>query len=272
MKFGVSVRHAPDTFLEAALRSPAVDYIEIAGEEFAFRADLRSKQKLKRLLDSKPAAVHGYSLSLLDPAPWSEKRISTYFTFVRSHPFLNLSDHYAISSWNGRHLGALTPAPTGGAANAVLQSKLSRISSELPDLPFLLENVAAPFIVNRSPATNSLVAHFSSALAGTHASLLLDLSNLVANETNFGIDAEDELKQLSNLPIKEIHLAGGTNDNGFFRDSHGSPVNDRTWQLLKLARDYISDECLVLIEREQNHPDWKLIEGELNNARRIIGV
>lgn len=271
MQIGVSIRHAPHAFVEQALQSPVVDFVEIAAEEFLFRKDAGSQGRLKKILSSKSVSVHSYSLSLLDPQPWNEKHVGPFFEFIRSHPFLCASDHYAISSWKGRHLGSLTPAPVGPEANELLKLRLARIHRELRSKPFFLENPAAPFhFASTGPA--SFVDHLPQALAETHTQLLLDISNLVANELNFGVVAEAELERLQDVPIGEIHLAGGHWVNAFFLDSHSTEVAPRSLELLERLMPRLSEGTLVLIEREQNHPSWELLEQEIENVSRICRV
>ena len=254
MKIGVSLRQAPKEYADGALHSSLVDFVEIAAEEFTFRNDSIAQSRLKQITDKKPVSVHSYSLSLLDPRPWNELHIKNYFNFIRSYNFIAASDHYAISSWTGQHLGSLTPAPTGKEANQLLKERLEIIKKEIPHIPFLIENVAV---------------HLYDALSGTHAKLLLDLSNLVANEINFGVSAEDELDRLKGLEIAEIHLAGGHWDNGFYLDSHSSPTTKRSWELLSKIAPRLSKESLILIEREQSHPSWETIEREIEYAASI---
>ena len=270
MRFGVSVRHAPSAFLEGALQSSAVDFIEIAAEDFIFRKDILNQRKLARLLAAKPVSVHSYSLSLADPQPWSDGRMGLYFEFLRCHPFLNVSDHYAVSSWRGRMLGSLTPPPAPTAELfATALEKLSRLKGAVPQLSILVENTAAPFVREARPP--SLVEGLIPLLQQSGAGLLLDLSNLVANEVNFGVQAEEELERLTGVLIGEVHLAGGSWERGFLRDSHASPVAERSWELFRRILPRLSSETLVLIEREQDHPHWSELEKEIHYARALAG-
>ncbi len=269
MRFGVSIRQAPDSFINQAIQSECLDFVEIAAEEFAFRRDWRPKDRLERILSAKPVAVHGYSLSLGDPNPWNESTISSLFGFLVAHPFLNFSDHLAISSWRGRALGSLTPAPGGALGAETVNRKILDLQSRISGVPFFVENAASPFRLAEpnAPSARTLVE----AIRGTQARVLLDISNLVANEINFGMNAEAELEVLLQASVGEVHLSGGHFENGFYRDSHATEVGARSWELYEKALQRLPDDVLVLIEREQNHPDWKVLEGEVRYARSVSG-
>lgn len=269
MKFGVSIRQAPKAFTDAALKCSEIDYVEIASEYFLYRNDYISRKTLETIFSQKEVASHGYSLSLLDPTVWKEDRLTPYKKFLKEYPLLNLSDHYAISSWNGKNLGSLTPAPVCDAATLLIKKRLGLIDKEL-QIPFLLENVASPFLLDKKQ--NSFVDQFPEVLKDSKAKMLLDLSNLVANEINFGISADQELEKLTHVEIGEIHLAGGHIDRGFYRDSHSDDILPRSWELLKKISPYLNDETLILVEREQNHPPFEETMKEVNLAKRTLGL
>lgn len=271
MKFGItlSTRRAPPTYVTDALRSSRIDFVEIPVESYLYRTDSLAKAELKRILEAKPATAHGYSLSLLDPAPWSNDRLARHASFFEPGRFLAWSDHYAVTSWMGRKFSALTPAPCFPEAVQLLRERLALIQSQVPQLPFYLENPAAPFLLGDQTETLSA---FSAALTGSAAGMLLDVSNLVANEINFGIPAEEELERVKHLKIGEIHLAGGHWHGTFFRDSHASPVGKRSFELLARLRDQFTQTTLLTIEREQNHPEFSEIEKEIDHARYVCGV
>jgi uncharacterized protein (UPF0276 family) len=265
MKFGLSIRHWSDPQIEKVLNHPDVDFVEIAAEDFLYRSDVIAKRRLDWIHNHKPVSVHGYTLSLFDPEPWSPDRLELHQNFFSSHDYLALSDHYAISSWRGRWLGSLSPAPTQVEAQQIAIERLETIQSQIPDVPFFLENVAAPFLV---PNQTSTFEAFSQITSKTRTKVLLDISNLEANQTNFKISAEEELRKFATLPVGEVHLAGGERDGGFFRDSHSTAVSPTSWQLFSKIKSRLPEDTLVLIEWEQR-VDAECAIGEVTYARNI---
>jgi uncharacterized protein (UPF0276 family) len=266
MKFGLSIRHCPEAILKEIVKLDCIDFVEIAAEEFIYRNDYICRKKLDFIHNHKPVAVHSYSLSLLDPRIWQEDRLNIFKKFFQQNSYLAWSDHYAVSSWKEKNLGSLTPAPVCDKASQLIIDRINLINRAFPDVLFMIENAAAPFLFEGVVST---VDHFPEFIGQTKSKMLLDLSNLVANELNFGISAKNELKKIRETPIGEIHLAGGTWDRGFYRDSHASSVENMSWDLLREIAPKLDPETLILIEWEQDHPKIETLIREVNHAKAI---
>ncbi len=70
----------------------------------------------------------------------------------------------------------------------------------------------------------------------TGCGILLDIHNLFANQLNGRQSIESFLSQIPLDHVIEIHIAGGSEMNGFWLDSHSGPIDDR---LMALTKDYI---------------------------------
>lgn len=266
MKFGLSIRSANQDFINKSLDSDKVDFVEVAIEDFIFNRDYKSNSLIEKISNSKLISIHSYSLSILDPESMAFQHLNLYSSFIQKFKAAMWSDHFTITSWKGKNLGSLTPGPTNNAGITLAKNRIQMIHHQDIICPFILENSAIPFIVEKKPST---LCPLFEVTKNTDCGVLLDLSNLVANEINFNINIEEELEHVDWCKVKEIHLAGGEWDTGFYRDTHGSPVNEKSWQLFKKIKPFLDDEVLILIEREQNHPDFSILEGELDYARSI---
>ncbi|KAB8040839.1 DUF692 family protein [Silvanigrella paludirubra] len=271
MKIGISLspQHVPKEYYEKSLKHPEIDFVEIAIEGFIYRKDFKAKETLQKILDHKPATAHGYSLSLLDPSPWEDNKLELHEKFLNSNSFLAWADHYALTTLDGIAFSSLTPAPIGIEAENLLNKRLSIIESKITSCPFYFENPAAPFLMEHQ---NSAVNIFPKCFKGRKSKMLLDISNLVANEINFGISADMELEKLNGVSIGEIHLAGGEWHENFYRDTHSSPVNKRSWDLLKQYRSIFEENTLIVIEREQKIPPFEETLEETRRVRSIFGI
>jgi len=270
LKIGISLspQQVPKEYFEKALNHSEIDFVEIAIEGFIYRKDFKAKETLRKILDHKPATAHGYSISLLDPTPWDNNKLYLHEQFLNSNPFLAWADHYALTTLDGIAFSSLTPAPSGIEAENLLNFRLSIIESRITSCPFYFENPAAPFLMEHQ---NSTLDIYQKCFKGRKSKMLLDISNLVANEINFGISAEMELEKLNGVSIGEIHLAGGEWYEDFYRDTHSSAVNKRSWDLLKKFRTIFDENTLIVIEREQKIPPFEETLEETRRVRTIFG-
>ncbi|WP_186645369.1 multinuclear nonheme iron-dependent oxidase [Fluviispira vulneris] len=270
MKIGISLspQHVSTDYFDKALTHPEIDFVEIAIEGFIYRKDYKAKETLTKILENKPATAHGYSLSLLDPKPWDSNKLILHEEFLNKNSFLAWADHYALMSLDGIGFSSLTPAPMGQEAENLLNTRLDLLESKIPLCPFYFENPAAPFLMDYQ---KSGVEIFAKCFKNRKSKMLLDISNLAANEINFNISADREFEILAGVEIGEVHLAGGDWVENFYRDSHSSSVTERSWELLKKYKNIFSDETLITIEREQNIPPFEDILKETRRARTILG-
>ena len=72
----------------------------------------------------------------------------------------------------------------------------------------------------------------------TGCGILLDVHNLFANQLNGRESIHEFLKQIDLEHVVEIHIAGGTELNGLWLDSHSGPIDKR---LLAITRELLPD-------------------------------
>ena len=103
--------------------------------------------------------------------------------------------------------------------------------------------------------------------------LLLDVTNVYANATNFGFDGYEFIdKVMSAAERVQMHLAGGYFDDkdNMYIDSHSHPIPDSVFELyrhaLQVGRGKVD---AVFIERDQNFPDENGWREEVRQVRDI---
>ncbi|HAY45024.1 MAG TPA: DUF692 domain-containing protein, partial [Gammaproteobacteria bacterium] len=73
--------------------------------------------------------------------------------------------------------------------------------------------------------------------------------------------------------VGEIHVAGYTIDPEYGEklliDSHAEPVSEPVWELLKYALGHLG-QVPVLVERDDNLPQWSELLAERNRAQSLI--
>ena len=72
----------------------------------------------------------------------------------------------------------------------------------------------------------------------TGCGILLDIHNLFANQLNGRQSIKEFLKQIPLDQVVEMHIAGGTELNGLWMDSHSGPIDKR---LLALTREILPE-------------------------------
>jgi len=177
-------------------------------------------------------------------------------------PFV--SEHVAFVRSPTLDAGHLLPVPRTRDALAVLVENVRIAQLQLP-VPLALENVAALF---EWPGSELDEADFLTELLDrTGALLLLDVANLYANGRNHGFDAAAALDRLPLERLAYVHVAGGTERDGVYVDTHAHPVPAAVLELLAElgAR---CPEAPVLLERDSGYPP----EGELRAELQAVAA
>ena len=101
------------------------------------------------------------------------------------------------------------------------------------------------------------------------AKLLLDVNNVYVNSINHNYNAKKFIKSLDLSKVSYIHTAGHYYDKNvqMIIDSHGTNVNNDTWELLKYTLDKIDVSCMI--ERDNNIPQLKVMEKEYKKMKKI---
>jgi uncharacterized protein (UPF0276 family) len=132
-----------------------------------------------------------------------------------------------------------------GVELAVTEERV-RIIQERYRVPFLLEHVI--HLLPDAPAEFTPAGFLNAITSRTGCGLILDVYNLECDAYNQGLDIPAFLDELDFAPVRELHLAGGVQHNGFQLDIHSRPTCDST---LTLALDVIRRApCLRVVTFE----------------------
>jgi len=96
--------------------------------------------------------------------------------------------------------------------------------------------------------------------------LLLDVNNIYVNSVNHGFDPKSFLERLPVSKIKQIHLAGPTQEEGYLFDTHSTTVPDQVWNLYwGIKRKLVN--IPVIVEWDQDIPSFDTLEQEIEKIR-----
>ncbi len=239
--------------------------VECLVEEMAGARDLR---RFAALRDGVPLLLHGIGLSLGSAEGLERARLRQVERAVQALRPPWFSEHIAWTRAAGVDVGHLTPLPFTREAVEIVARNVTTLRQWIPGLPVLLENIAYTLPLPGSEMTEPEFVRAVVETAG--AGLLLDLENVHANSVNHGGDAIEYLAALPLERVVEVHLAGGTWDEGLYADTHARPVPAESWALLEWLAPRAANLACVIIERDDELPPFDDLLGEVRRARGIL--
>src|SRR5688572_24237208 len=137
---GVGIGFRPE-LSAGLLRAPhTVDFLEVVAESLYSRADwLREAIALREVW---PVVPHGVKLSLASAEGVDLDRARKLGELARQLRAPMVTEHIALTRAGGREIGHLTAVPFTREAVSVVARNVAATRRFLPDVPFLLENIA----------------------------------------------------------------------------------------------------------------------------------
>jgi len=242
-----------------------IDCLEIAPENY-MKTGGKQYRQYRELAERYPIAIHGLSLSVGSCHPLSRTFLKDLKQFLKEAKALWMSDHLCYSSVLGAQFHDLLPLPLSREAIRHVVPRIRRVQDYL-EMPFAIENVSyyASAGKDEMPEWEFLAEVAEKA----DCSLLLDVNNIYVNAVNHRFDPYDYLKKLPYERVLHIHVAGHVQYDDFLLDTHGAPVIDPVWDLLKYVATRARPKA-VIIERDHNLPALSESLEEVKTARRIM--
>lgn len=261
---GVGIGYREPFHSQLFLNRERVDFLEVTADHF-FNATSYKERELDLLADHFTLIPHGLNLSLGSAEGLKEDYVKKFVQLVKRVKPPYWSEHIAFTTSGGVDIGHLTPLPFTYEAIDVLCENVERMRRYL-DLPIVLENIT--YTVDIPSAQMSEAQFLTEILKRTDCGLLLDITNLYVNSVNHQYDVKEFL---SNIPIERIvqlHFVGVEMFDGVMIDSHSKPTPPEIWELM----DYVLSLAPVkgvILERDENIPDFNELSLELQKARSI---
>jgi uncharacterized protein (UPF0276 family) len=242
-----------------------IDVLEIVADHF-FSGSRECARELELLAEHFTLLPHGLDLSLGSAEGLNERYLERFADIVRRSGAPWWSEHVAFTRAGGISIGHLAPLPFNREALDVLARNIERARSAIGDVPCVLENIAAPFVL--AGAEMDEAQFLGELVRRTGCGLLLDVENLHANALNFGFDADAYLEALPAESVVQLHVAGGEWNEGAYVDSHACAVSDDVWRLTERACELFSIRAIV-VERDEALPPFEDLLTEIERARTI---
>lgn len=239
-----------------------VDFFEVAPENW-MQMGGRLGRQFRALTEAHRFSAHGLSLSLGGPEPLDMDFVDEVGRFLDQHGIALYSEHLSSCSDHG-HLYDLMPIPfTEDAVNHVA-ARIRQVQDRL-QRRIAIENVSyyTPL------ATDLSELEFTRAvLEEADCDLLLDVNNIYVNSINHRYDANTFLQAMPPERVVCIHVAGHYQEaEDLLIDTHGAPVIDPVWSLLKQAYVH-TGPVATLLERDFNLPPLAELLQEVDQIRR----
>ncbi len=240
-----------------------INFFEIAPENWIHVGGSFGK-KLRSFTEKFPFVCHGLSLSLGAPAALNIDLLKSIKLFLREHQIQYYSEHLSYSGDAG-NLYELFPIPFTEEAADYVAARI-RQAQDILGQRIAIENVT----YYHAPSQDMSECEFiNRVLQEADCALLLDVNNLYVNSVNHGYDASAFLHQLQGDRTAYIHIAGHDSSiEDFCVDTHGQPVVDGVWDLLRESYSRLGVRP-TLLERDTNVPSVYTLMEELNHIRRI---
>jgi uncharacterized protein (UPF0276 family) len=244
--------------------SNLIDWLEFTPENFMGRGG-HVRHMLEQAQARFPLVSHGVSLSLGSIDPLSEDyliELEALFAWTKPHWF---SDHLCFSSVDGHYFNDLLPLPRTEETVRHVAQRVQQLQDRF-QRPVLIENISQYL---NPPGDELPDAEFiSRILEQADCGLLLDVNNVYVNSQNHQFDPYDFLSQIPLERVVQIHVAGHHQFPEGLVDTHGAPVIDSVWDILRWTMTRCHP-CGVMLERDTDIPEFTELIPELQAIRQI---
>ncbi len=251
--------------LEGLLRQrPPVPWFELLADNW-LHEEAEDHAKLERLRADAPFALHGVGLSLGGVAPLDLDYLRSIQRLIERYDASWYSEHLCWSSTADAHFHELLPLPYTEEAITHVAARIAQVQDVIGSR-LVVENVSTYLQFSHSTLRES---EFVAAVAEVaDCEILLDVQNVYVAARNHGVDGAAYLLEIPAERVREIHLAGGEEREGFLLDTHSRPVPEEVWSLYALALSHCG-EVPTLVEWDNEIPELSVLLAEASRAERV---
>jgi len=241
-----------------------IDWLELVPENYMGLGGA-CRERLESARGKFPLVTHGINLSIGSTDDLNKEYLSKLKNLLDFIDAPWFSDHLCFTSCDGIYMHDLLPLPRSKEAIELIAEKVKRVQGTI-ERPFLLENISYYMNVPGSEMNDS--QFLAEVVEKADCGLLLDVNNVYVNSLNHGFDPFQYLDQIPLERTVQIHVAGHKQGSEYVIDTHGAPVVEPVFELLQYVLERI-DANGVMLERDQNFPEFEEILEEVDRIRKI---
>ena len=244
---------------------PNVPWFEVHSENF-FAEGGKPHEILEQVRAHYPVSLHGVGLSLgsIDPLNiWHLNKLKGLID--RYEPGL-VSEHLCWCSVDNRYVNDLLPLPYTQEALRHIVQRIDQVQDYL-GRQILIENLSSYLQFTDSSLPEWEFVSDVAKMSG--CGILLDVNNIYVNARNHGFDPIVYLEAIPVAAVKEMHLAGHSDEGDCLIDTHSKPVTDAVWQLYARAVARFG-QVPTLIEWDIDIPPLQVLLNEAKHAQHIL--
>jgi uncharacterized protein (UPF0276 family) len=243
----------------------SLSWIEAHTENY-FHEGGAAARALLRARANYPLSLHGVGLALGSVDGLDRAHLARVREAVRRYEPALISEHACWGHSGGEHFNDLLPLPYTDEAVDLLARQV-REAQDFLGRQLLIENVSAYVAF---PHSHLAEWDFLAAVAReSGCGLLLDVNNVYVSSRNLALDARAFIAGLPRGAVREIHLAGHTDNGGVLIDDHGSKVCAEVWDLYAFALARFGP-LPTLIEWDTDIPELSVLVAEAARADQLM--
>jgi len=258
---GLRSNHYPD--IENEIKTN-VDWFEAISENY-MNTQGRPLNMLLKVRETYPVALHGVGMSIGTHNGQSDKYLKKLKALIEKVEPHIVTDHLCWSGVGGHFSHDLLPFPFTQDALKTIVRNIQQVQ-EFLGRSISLENIS--YYLKSNSDEMSETDFINEVCRQTGCGLLLDLNNIDVNAQNHKFSAFEFLQRLNIQNVRQIHLAGPSQEEGFVFDTHSSPVPNSVWDLYKIFIQ-LKSNVPVIIEWDENIPAFDILENEANKVKFI---
>jgi uncharacterized protein (UPF0276 family) len=241
------------------------DWFEIISENF-MDTEGYPLHVLDTIRQDYPIGMHGVSMNLAGTDPLNRDYLKKLRDLIQRVEPVRFSDHLCWTGLAHSNTHNLLPFPYTEENLRFLVGKISYVQDYF-NRQILIENLSAYLDFKQEDFTEW--DFFNQLAKQSGCGLLLDINNIYVNAVNRGFDAKAFIDGIDFSLVHEIHLAGFSDFGTHLFDTHSKPVYPEVWELYRYAINQSTKELAVIVEWDEDIPEFNRLEKEVIKAREI---
>jgi uncharacterized protein (UPF0276 family) len=263
-QFGLGLR--PEHYADFLAEKQPVDWLEIISDNYLVPGG-KPLHYLNKIRRDYPIAMHGVALNIGSSDELDLDYIRAIKNLAKTVEPVLISDHLCWNGMSGQHLHDLLPLPyTEEAVNHVAE-RIERVQ-ELLGQRLVIENVST---YANGPGEMREAEFINAISEKSDCELLVDINNVYVSSRNLEFDPISYLRAMPAKRIRQLHLAGHTDNGDHCIDTHDHPVCKEVWALYEESVK-LWGTVPVTLERDDNIPPLGELLAELDSARAHANI